>query len=170
MKQRWGFLHEPDLIEMTMNAPGVSEKTARNLPEAMERVADAMGHISGVRHMFVFSTGAAPDAVEQQGIAKLDQFARSEKISLHGFAPHGGTGQDALRDLCLKSDYGSFEIAPAESIDAAVLGVYSRLLNVYEIEYTMPGDVAPAGDILLEIYSSSGCGSARFSAQAAGPG
>lgn len=170
MKQRWGFLHEPDLIEMIMNAPGVSEKTARNLPEAMERVADAMGHISGVRHMFVFSTGAAPDAVEQQSIAKLDQFARSEKISLHGFAPHGGTGQDALRDLCLKSDYGSFEIAPAESIDAAVLGVYSRLLNLYEIEYTMPRDVAPAGDIRLEIYSSSGCGSARFSAQAVGPG
>ncbi len=163
MKQRWGFLHEAGLIEMTMNAPGVSEKTARNLPEALERVIDAMGHISGVRHIFVFSAGAAPDAVQQQAIAKLDQFARSEKISLHGFAPSAATGQDVLRDVCLKSDYGSFEIAPAESIEAAVLAVYSRLLNVYEIEYTMPPQTPVAGDILLEIYSSSGCGSARFS-------
>jgi hypothetical protein len=166
-KQRWGFLHEPDLIEMSMNAPGVSEKTARNLTEAVERVADAMGHISGVRHMFVFSTGAPPDALQKQSIAKFQQLARSERISLHGFAP-SATGQDALREVCLKSDYGSFDLAPASSMDAAVLGVYSRLLNLYEIEYRMPGNVSPAGDIMLEIYSSSGCGCARFSALNAG--
>jgi hypothetical protein len=163
MKQRWGFLHEPDLIEMTMNAEGVSEKTARHLPEAVERVGDAMGHLSGVRHLFVFSLGAAPDAIQQQAIAKLDHFAKSERISLHGFTPSSAAGQEALRDVCLKSDHGSFETVPVESMDSAVLGVYSRLLNVYEIEYTMPSETPSAGDILLEIYSSSGCGNARFS-------
>lgn len=166
-KQRWGFLDELDLIEMTMNAPGVSEKTARNMTEAMERVADAMGHISGVRHMFVFSAGAPPDALQKQSIAKLQQLARSERISLHGFAP-SATGQDALRDACLKSGYGSFDLAPANSIDAVVLGVYSRLLNLYEIEYRMPANVPRGSDIMLEIYSSSGCGRARFSAQTTG--
>jgi hypothetical protein len=165
-KQRWGFLHQPDLIETIINEFAAKDKSAPNVQDAVRGIADGMDHLSGVRHIFVFAHGGVPNVAEQQEIAKLEQLARTGRIALHGFAISEGHGYGALQDLCVKSDSGSFDAVPIESLDSAVIRAYSRLLNIYEIKYTLPPTSPLPSDIFLQIYCSSGYGEVHFAVDA----
>jgi hypothetical protein len=166
-KQRWGFLHQPDLIETAINEFGARDKSAQNVQEAVGRVAEGMDHLSGVRHIFVFANSGVANVAEQQEIAKLEQLARTGRIALHGFALSEGLGYGALQDVCLKSDSGSFDVVPIEALESAVVRAYSRLLNIYEIKYTLPPTSPLPSDIFLQIYCSSGYGEVHFAVDSA---
>jgi hypothetical protein len=157
LRQRWGFLGEPDLIEQILQSPGMREKTAHTAADAVSRLADAMAHLAGDRCVFLFADPQFEQSIDAAKLAALKDTIISQHISVQGFAPENAGTFPALQDLCLSSERGSFETASVDALPDTVLRTYLNMFNRYQIVYSHPKDGADS-PLDLKVYCSRGCG------------
>jgi hypothetical protein len=154
-----GFLRSEDLLNRVISTPGSQERAAKELGVAIERQSDAMVKISGTRQIFLFLHAGCADWLGGR-LEQLIESVRSGNVAVHGFAPEGAADCGPFRELCLAAKGGTFHTAPPEELPGIIEGIYSGLLNRYELTYRVPGEPAAEGKLL--ITSELGCGKAEF--------
>lgn len=161
-----GFVTERERIAKILSTEGAKEQAAHDLPAALDRVAEAMEHISGSRHIFLFgspddaSHGLRPDWARQYAQSLEDQRIRLYTIAPEGLDWNGDETLSALGSMGCCTILRPVE----EAIGDVVEQVYARLLNQFELRYRAQGN-GRNGKIAL--YSAKAQGAAEFQVGAA---
>jgi hypothetical protein len=158
--QQRGFLASPEVLRKIIENPGSKGRATDNIMAAFDRQSEAMIKFSGQRKLFLF---LGPDCARglDRHLERLKSFVESEQITLHGIAPKGAAGSEDFRELCLRTEGGSFaELAPGEIADQVEL-IYVQSINRFDVTYRLPEQTVPA-EGRIHITSGSGCGRASF--------
>ncbi|HEX4592683.1 MAG TPA: HEAT repeat domain-containing protein [Bryobacteraceae bacterium] len=163
LKTRKGFLTDLTLLEKAISLPVPNDRTTADALEAIRRQIDAMDKSSGKRHLFVFVHATAVDALDDPEYLKpLKQLVAKEGVSLHGICPDSPEKCTGFRDLCLFTPAGTFHGSSVDKLAEEFEATYERLLNRYEIKYSLAGKPEPA-PVILQVCCEYGVGRAEFS-------
>jgi hypothetical protein len=162
-KGHHGFSSSPEQLAKVVSS-GVSLAKGPSVLEGIEKAAQAISHLSGARHLFVFFHPASVDELvtEQRRVEQLAALLRDERIVLHGFAPSSSGDDRHFHELCGAMQGGNFEVCPVNAIPETLDRIFSQLLNRYEITYRLPQGDQPPNEGKLVLSSPQGCGHAPY--------
>jgi hypothetical protein len=162
-KGHHGFSGSPEQLAKGVSS-GVSLAKEPSMLEGIEKAAQAISHLSGARHLFVFFHPTCVDELvtEQRRVEQLTALLRDERIIMHGFAPTSSGDDQHFQELCRAVKGGNFEICPSDAILGTLDRIFSQLLNRYEITYRLPQGDQPPNEGKLVVSSPQACGQASY--------
>ncbi|HUA20057.1 MAG TPA: HEAT repeat domain-containing protein [Bryobacteraceae bacterium] len=168
LKMRHGCIADLGLLAKAITLATPADRLAPGLLAAIERQSQALAKHSGKRHVFLFLHDMDQELTREPAITKLKSLGQDNGVIFHVLCHDAAASWGPFEELCLSNSDGTFEQATAGTLAVKLAESYARLLNRYEITYSLPAS-AEAGPVTIKVSGEHGAGQAELSFKPAPP-